>query len=1216
MWSLSLTADALYPRYQSGLARRAPSATSSGGTNALETCSISSIAHKARGCSTHSTRPIACTSTHSWETGPIWLAPAKSHNDAILNLASFHRLHALVEALKGRGIGRTLEPLEFAVMASNNYNSYHYPYKQSSTQQYPAYQPAPASNAMSQSSRQYPSAPATSQAADYAPYQAPSYSNPGSAYVTTQDSTWTDSGYNGNRETTSRAAEVLRNMSNTAYTSSNAAAASQPGFAATNEATTRYSGNTYRTQPHAHAHTHQPPKSKTPVSAYGQSQVRPRSVDTTRTQGTASCGAASPAITVGYPPQRASTAYNQPPQRSASPTQGQFGHNSQALATPARNIKTNAVSQYNEYGSRQLPNLDATRSTAAATPSFGYGDSHGPAPPQAAPSNAGDTFNQGTTTVDPMAVYDPWPEYQRKQDAIRAQKAVEDAARAEEERKAEVARKKEETTKKEKERQREEEERSRQTSMSKSGEKGRQSQLATASETLSLTSAGRMEDFAGDAMEAEIRALMAKMREFNSKDPAMLARIWEEERRAKAPKSPTAVARPAPAPTPLVQAGTPKATNQRKKVSSARETPAVAAVKPNARVGSPARPAAVAIPPTRTGGNTIWPPEKKATLAAAAATFLNDQNPQVLIQPNQVLDMLDGNPSYIELCEQLEGMGIKLDRAAFAKKLLTAVPDVNASSRAKAAQIPNKNVIASAAVAPPAIMKRDIGTPATPTAVHSPAYARIPDSATTAAPMQAPVAEMVPIKAELKPPANKEEAARKRDFNDLIDLTQADEDDFVPPLKRVTTDSAYSMVPTKYTDVEEGPTANFPVSARTTPQLAVHHATLVPPPQNLRHTDIVEPIDRKKALRRNTYNIKTIARDILLACGRHPEMRQLNQHLDILRTTLPFIQQDADLSTLRWDIIDPGKPPRGYFQDSAQGVEEDADDEEDSDEEKRLQGFSLQSNNGTSHSKVQAPPLVEAINPFKPKKRGRPPRNSFGPDQITSFIPDRPTPKPMSASVPRAESRGVGYGAFRAPTQYDADGKPLPKKRGRPVGWRKSIHGSAQAQASTNANGHTAGLLKSQPSQPSALRVANPGYSEPVRTISCSPSAPIKTRYYTSFKCRWEGCKAELHNLDTLKKHVNKVHRSSTDERGFIECHWADCATQVIDLDTVTGMRTEARNRKSFTTISNWMQHLELLHFNPVSWELGDGPTSGVSGLHIRPSSSTHAEINRVNRYD
>ncbi|KAF9740679.1 hypothetical protein PMIN06_005009 [Paraphaeosphaeria minitans] len=1087
-------------------------------------------------------------------------------------------------------------------MASNNYNSYNYPYQQSSAQQYSGYQTAPAINNAPQSSRQYQSTPATSHASDYMSYQAQSYNNQSGGYGGAQDNNWGGSSYGGNRETTSRAAEVLRNMSNTAYTPSNATPTSQAAFTATNAPTHRYSSNAPQGQ------SHQPSKPHATPSTYGQLQARPRSVNSNRGHTATSRGLPSPAMTTGHPSQRASTTFHQQPQRSASPAQ--------PPATSARGAAISAASQYNDYSNRQLPSIDATRSgPAAASPSYNHGDNQTPTPTLQAPAiNATESYNQSAITVDPMAVYDPWPEYQRKQEALRAQKAVEDATRAEEDRIAEEARKEDEKKKEEERRQQEEEERSLQAKQSK--QKSRKSQQPAVAEASSGTSAGGAEDGTmSDAMEAEIRALMAKMREFNSKDPAMLARIWEEERRAKAPKSPTAPAKPAPQATPVAQpaqASTPQVVNQRKKLPAARESSAAAIAKPATLIATqhavrPAVPAAVTS--TRAGGHTIWPPEKKTTLASAAAAYLNGQNPQMPVYAEHILEMLDGNPSYIELCEHLENRGIKLDRAAFARSLLTAVPDVNSMSRAKTAQIPNSGAVApSVPVAPPAVMKRDIVTPATsianyPSAAPSPTNLAFPDSHPSTAPISALVAEMVPIKPELKRPANKEEAARKREFSDLIDLTLADEDEIEPLPKRTQVASISSFTPSRHTppdhmDVNEGP--HFSGSAQYSPHSAIHQP--VPPAshaRDLRHADIVEPLDRNKALRRNTYNIKTIARDVLLACGRHPEQRQLNQHLEALRATLPQVHQDADLSTVRWDLIDPGKPPRGYFRDSTQRFADDDDDEDEWDEEgdDKRRGLSLKSLESTNHQKVQAPPLAEAVNPFKQKKRiGRPPRNSFGPDQTTEpSTPARPAPKTMSASAPRAGSAGVGYSAFRSATQYDAYGNPMPKKRGRPVGWRKNIHGSAQAQATLNPNGFTGPRqLQVQPAKPSALRNSIPrnNGNEPIRIDSRSPSAPNKTNRYQSFKCKWQGCKAELHNLDTLKKHIFKVHRNSLNTSGFVECHWADCATEVANQDA---MRFEQHTPKSFTTIANWMHHLEQLHFSPLSWELGDGPASGVS---------------------
>lgn len=45
----------------------------------------------------------------------------------------------------------------------------------------------------------------------------------------------------------------------------------------------------------------------------------------------------------------------------------------------------------------------------------------------------------------------------------------------------------------------------------------------------------------------------------------------------------------------------------------------------------------------------------------------------------QILDMLGYNPSYIELYELIEGIGLKLDRARFAVTLLAAILAVNAT---------------------------------------------------------------------------------------------------------------------------------------------------------------------------------------------------------------------------------------------------------------------------------------------------------------------------------------------------------------------------------------------------------------------------------------------------------------------------------------------------------------------------------------------------------
>lgn len=70
---------------------------------------------------------------------------------------------------------------------------------------------------------------------------------------------------------------------------------------------------------------------------------------------------------------------------------------------------------------------------------------------------------------------------------------------------------------------------------------------------------------------------------------------------------------------------------------------------------------------------------------------------------------------------------------------------------------------------------------------------------------------------------------------------------------------------------------------------------------------IIRPMNKRSdALRRSTYNPRTIARDVLVSAGKHPTLAPLNQHLDILRRRFFHIDNTSDLGTFRWDLVDPG----------------------------------------------------------------------------------------------------------------------------------------------------------------------------------------------------------------------------------------------------------------------------------------------------------------------
>ena len=177
----------------------------------------------------------------------------------------------------------------------------------------------------------------------------------------------------------------------------------------------------------------------------------------------------------------------------------------------------------------------------------------------------------------------------------------------------------------------------------------------------------------------------------------------------------------------------------------------------------------------------------------------------------------------------------------------------------------------------------------------------------------------------------------------------------------------------------------------------------------------------------------------------------------------------------------------------------------------------------------------------------------------------------------------VGYAAFRsAVTEYDEFGNPI-KRKGRPVGWRKSVHSKA-ALAAAGETGDSA-TPKSSAAQRTARNQAVPSYAPPKQRRG-RPAKPVVEAKepeveFKVYKCEWEDCGSELHNIDTLRKHVLKVHGKKTAE-GDYECAWIGCFQE----DEVT----------AFDDMATWMEHMEKIHVKPITHILGDGPRSGLSG--------------------
>ena len=400
-----------------------------------------------------------------------------------------------------------------------------------------------------------------------------------------------------------------------------------------------------------------------------------------------------------------------------------------------------------------------------------------------------------------------------------------------------------------------------------------------------------------------------------------------------------------------------------------------------------------------TSRKTLWPQNKKMALATAAKIALTSApiNVGKKISSQEIFQLLDQNPSYNKVCESLEARGFMLDRRHFARLLLAAVSDVSPGtpsytpvegSPQNAYQIgcssePTRQPSSALAVGSSQSDIQTIGAPPSDESLkpHSNSFDpphqsispfreerlqanmdRLPPnghitlgqpSLINGSPASSPTLDFRPVsavhpkRADPSPHALhkqqiKEEMARKRNFSEIVDLTQLSEDEpeqdhvIRPRLGTQTemqtnlSDNTHLHSPT----VDKIP-APYLAEQQLTRDQAEHEQILgnIPATRTKHLTtttngdidlshfryaknsslqrglsmvpNIVQPMDKNNALRRSTYNAKTIARDVLIAAGHHLKDKPLNWHLYPLLKNFRHVNYGSDLSTFNWDLVDP-----------------------------------------------------------------------------------------------------------------------------------------------------------------------------------------------------------------------------------------------------------------------------------------------------------------------
>jgi hypothetical protein len=91
------------------------------------------------------------------------------------------------------------------------------------------------------------------------------------------------------------------------------------------------------------------------------------------------------------------------------------------------------------------------------------------------------------------------------------------------------------------------------------------------------------------------------------------------------------------------------------------------------------------------------------------------------------------------------------------------------------------------------------------------------------------------------------------------------------------------------------------------------------------------------------------------------------------------------------------------------------------------------------------------------------------------------------------------------------------------------------------------------------------------------------------YACGFAGCRAALHNLETLQRHVRKFHAVQGSD-GYV-CLWPQCKDASVSCSAKSGVkRTRAA---AFATEGDWFSHVDSAHLDDYAWKYGDGFKGG-----------------------
>ncbi|KAJ5479989.1 hypothetical protein N7530_005498 [Penicillium desertorum] len=382
--------------------------------------------------------------------------------------------------------------------------------------------------------------------------------------------------------------------------------------------------------------------------------------------------------------------------------------------------------------------------------------------------------------------------------------------------------------------------------------------------------------------------------------------------------------------------------------------------------------------------------------------------------------------------------------------------------------------------------------------------------------------------------------------------------------------------------------------------------------------DLVQQINPSDALPKKSYDPTTIARDVLIAAGRHPTEKHLNHHLDPLRRNFTRIDYCADLATFRWDLVDAEQPepqvdrmlpvpapqiPRPIPHPQWQSVPRDPTSTLN--HVTTSDYAHVPSRDTPPNRQVALPERIDArappgglsawgTLPFKsptyhspqhilssnlPSGLPRVEAIPASPKLSSNKSAPLPTPPPLPPqSHPQPEQRRLSTtNSAATPTPPPATKQVTPKSTTKPKPQGQTV--KSQSDSGRTVKSPEARRLPQPqvviPLSPAKMPTKRrPG--RPPKSVASNIEVAIHREHpvdYQIFPCKWEECAAQLHNIDSVRAHVIKVHIPHS-----LVCKWKDCGN------------------KTPMAAADMFQHLATEHISKIAWELGDGPTVPVTG--------------------